>query len=1213
MNGVGGDHRASHQGAHVRQLDDWRVRMGPTARRASQHQKKLESPSSQISARVLPPGSRGVSCQTQTSPASSPRSVRRHHSQQQQQQQQPPPPPPCARASPASPRASPAIEDSPLESGRSSDSSSVSHGGHASLEGRVLESPRRCSSSSGHVQTQPSPAGSVASAPPLLLPPLASHRSFDSSPHEQTSPWVPNTAANSGSNRRHHHHRGYRETGTSPSNNTTDIGITVSTSTPLFKKKSSSSSSPSNQGETARSLDKYGISVPQSFEPSFLIPKQRSFDVVEDKSPSSTTGGGYKLRSSQQELLSNYDIIPSSGSLCRSYSFMQRRPDTNKLPTTPSHHRYNDDDSMHEKYLLVSPSGMRSVESTPQARRKHIPTNPEYVNFATESAVTPVSQRRSNSSASSRYHCRDSPGARSADSSPLARAEEAGIPVGSGQDSGNSTLNEPEPRLSSHKSRTSVSPHLSPSDSGLATTGSSSSRRGIEGGREVELRSTQRSDSEATSRSSDSAHRSSDSAHHRNGSASSAGSGATGRTLTGIGDRLQHNLYSNLDYPYIMDPAMQAHLLPLQQYIMEQAKLSGCYKFGDPLNDEQDSLHSDEESTGRHDDSDEFADDEAMSNPDSSSQEYLDDSNYLDEEDEEEEENSNPRPRGTFGHFAGAPSHLHHSSHHHSSASSRPRGVSRAHTLSDTARSNQDYADSHLSSGGGGAIYYNSMAATAPSTNVLSSSASGRGLSLSLQSGPLPLETQHASLKRKKDPAPAPPPLYSPILEKSELLRNPQISSSYAPHHHYISASSATPPLQGGMQTLPLGPSPPLAHVPPPPMHASHNSSTTLLLGHSGPCVFRPMSLPAAEQVPRQSPRMLVNRENQRENKKPPSDSDIEKYAQDNLNIHKKGIFRKKFSVRDMLSWSKDPIRKPMLVMHDKALKKEACELFKLVQVYMTDRKAKPGNTLNSVALEICNVGYGKPGLRDELYIQICRQTTENPRKESLRRGWELLAICLAFFPPSDKFQSYLDGYMNRHRDPSLDFPEVGKWPIHVQIFRTSMFGNTLEEVMELQRERHPRRRLPWVQTTLSEEVSALKSRLDAWEVPDTGDPHTPASLLKLWYRELYEPLIPDVMYAECVSNHDDPQTCLAIVQRLPELNRLVLCYLVRFLQIFSRQEAVQLTKMDASNLAMVMAPNCLRCMSNDPRIIIENARKEMAFMRTLIQTLDTSFMQDVF
>lgn len=49
-----------------------------------------------------------------------------------------------------------------------------------------------------------------------------------------------------------------------------------------------------------------------------------------------------------------------------------------------------------------------------------------------------------------------------------------------------------------------------------------------------------------------------------------------------------------------------------------------------------------------------------------------------------------------------------------------------------------------------------------------------------------------------------------------------------------------------------------------------------------------------------QMSRSALNRD-----KKQASDSDIEKYAQDNLNIHKKGIFRKKFSVRDMLSWSK--------------------------------------------------------------------------------------------------------------------------------------------------------------------------------------------------------------------------------------------------------------------------------------------------------------------
>lgn len=100
---------------------------------------------------------------------------------------------------------------------------------------------------------------------------------------------------------------------------------------------------------------------------------------------------------------------------------------------------------------------------------------------------------------------------------------------------------------------------------------------------------------------------------------------------------------------------------------------------------------------------------------------------------------------------------------------------------------------------------------------------------------------------------------------------------------------------------------------------------------------------------------------------------------------------------------------------------------------------------------------------------------------------------------------------MNRHRDPAFAtaFPEIVKWPIHVQvshyasvacrrldrigsngkkqakkpteeeinqsrdqIFRNSMFGNTLDEVMELQKDRFPYRKLPWIQVTLSEQVT---------------------------------------------------------------------------------------------------------------------------------------------
>lgn len=66
------------------------------------------------------------------------------------------------------------------------------------------------------------------------------------------------------------------------------------------------------------------------------------------------------------------------------------------------------------------------------------------------------------------------------------------------------------------------------------------------------------------------------------------------------------------------------------------------------------------------------------------------------------------------------------------------------------------------------------------------------------------------------------------------------------------------------------------------------------------------------------------------------------------------------------------------------------------------------------------------------------------------------------------------------------------------------------------------------------------------------------------------------------------------------------------FVQIFALPENSTTTKMDASNLSMVMAPNCLRCQSDDPRIIFENTRKEMSFIRTLVQHLDTSYMNGI-
>ena len=85
---------------------------------------------------------------------------------------------------------------------------------------------------------------------------------------------------------------------------------------------------------------------------------------------------------------------------------------------------------------------------------------------------------------------------------------------------------------------------------------------------------------------------------------------------------------------------------------------------------------------------------------------------------------------------------------------------------------------------------------------------------------------------------------------------------------------------------------------------------------------------------------------------------------------------------------------------------------------------------------------------------------------------------------------------------------------------------------------------------------------------------------------------------------------CPCYLVGLP-MKPLVHFYKITF-QVFAKPENASVTKMDASNLAMVMAPNCLRCQSNDPRIIFENTRKEMSYIRTLIQHYDTSFLEGV-
>eukprot|EP00045_Choanoeca_perplexa_P008568 m.80513 g.80513 ORF g.80513 m.80513 type:complete len:545 (-) comp14543_c0_seq1:44-1678(-) len=380
----------------------------------------------------------------------------------------------------------------------------------------------------------------------------------------------------------------------------------------------------------------------------------------------------------------------------------------------------------------------------------------------------------------------------------------------------------------------------------------------------------------------------------------------------------------------------------------------------------------------------------------------------------------------------------------------------------------------------------------------------------------------------------------------------------------------------------------------------------------------------------------------------------------DDLSTHKKGLFRRKVSLHNMLSWSRDCIPRPMLLSLSKEQRKTAIDMFKMLQQYMGDRSVK-GRTPAAVATGIFDMCWRAQRLRDELFIQICKQTTENSKNESCERGWHLLIVALSFFPPTKMFESYLRGYIARHIDSKQgNVPVLAETAFRrlARIMKTgqrhgqnspsneevanaiqrieapSVWGCSLEEVMEMQVDDMPDLPIPYVVKVLAEAVlhengqktegifrvpgdsdlvNVLKVKMDKREpVGSQHGPHVPASALKLWFRELADPVIPQSLYDRCIDTCNDASGAIALIDELPPVNKTLVQFITRFLQQIGQPENQPITKMTPDNLAMVWAPNYLRCPSNDPMVIFNNTKKEMCFVRQLVLHLDTASVADL-
>lgn len=81
--------------------------------------------------------------------------------------------------------------------------------------------------------------------------------------------------------------------------------------------------------------------------------------------------------------------------------------------------------------------------------------------------------------------------------------------------------------------------------------------------------------------------------------------------------------------------------------------------------------------------------------------------------------------------------------------------------------------------------------------------------------------------------------------------------------------------------------------------------------------------------------------------------------------------------------------------------------------------------------------------------------------------------------------------------------------------------------------------------------MNTLKTQMDRGDAPtNLRDPHVPASTLKLWFRELTDPIVPEDTYDDCIASSQDSVKAVAVVDMLPHINRSIVLFITRFLQV---------------------------------------------------------------
>ncbi|CAM9762878.1 unnamed protein product [Discosporangium mesarthrocarpum] len=164
---------------------------------------------------------------------------------------------------------------------------------------------------------------------------------------------------------------------------------------------------------------------------------------------------------------------------------------------------------------------------------------------------------------------------------------------------------------------------------------------------------------------------------------------------------------------------------------------------------------------------------------------------------------------------------------------------------------------------------------------------------------------------------------------------------------------------------------------------------------------------PPEEEVPPSTSEVLTDEEDETDPDGHPCMA-LEPYATEYYHKERRGLLGKKRTpMETLLSWKGKQIVSPLTIAcrDKKAWASEAVASFGAIMGYMGDKRTKETgmNILKSLQMRLLESGQE---LRDEVFCQLCKQTTSNPDAASDLRGWQLIVSILAVASPSEQLRA---------------------------------------------------------------------------------------------------------------------------------------------------------------------------------------------------------------